>query len=267
MDLHKQCVRVSTGITLNVYHAGTGPDILLLHGTAGSAHDWYVQIRQLVAAGFRVTAPDGRGHGTSDRARDYSNAAITADAQALIHQCGLIQPLVIGFSMGGTQALQLACESPQLVRMVILEDPAILPVGRDEVAVNARRDAWARDLHQWLTMTHADLVAYKRGHTPHWSDTALHHWADARLQVDPQVLQWFDALRTPVWDWLTPIDVPMLLLSCEPNRGGVVQSDFLEALCTYMPHMTNVVIPNAAHEIHHDQPEAFMQAVLQFVRA
>lgn len=29
--------------------------------------------------------------------------------------------------------------------------------------------------------------------------------------------------------------------------------------------MTNVVIPNAAHEIHHDQPEAFMQAVLQWL--
>jgi pimeloyl-ACP methyl ester carboxylesterase len=87
------------------------------------------------------------------------------------------------------------------------------------------------------------------------------------LQVDPHVLQWLDALRTPVWDWLTPVDVPMLMLSCEPNRGGVVQQDFVDALCAYMPHMTNVVIPNAAHEIHHDQPEAFMQAVLQFVRA
>lgn len=61
MDLHKQCVRVSTGITLNVYHAGVGPDVLLLHGTAGSTHD----IRQLVEAGFRVTIPDGRGHGTT----------------------------------------------------------------------------------------------------------------------------------------------------------------------------------------------------------
>lgn len=261
-----QSVMLSTGVSLTVYQAGTGPDVLLLHGTAGSASDWSVQMMQLVSAGFRVTVPDGRGHGTSDRALDYSNDAIMHDAHALIEQLGLITPHVIGFSMGGTQGLALACAQPQLVRSLVLEDPAILPIGRDANAVNARRDAWARDLHQWLTMSHAELVAYKRGHTPHWSEDALHNWAYARRHVDPEVLQWLEALRTPVWDWLQPVAVPMLMLSCEPNRGGVVQKDFVDALCAYMPHMENVVIPHAAHEIHHDQPDAFIHAVRAFLK-
>lgn len=57
------------------------------------------------------------------------------DAQALIEQLGLI------------------------MRSLILEDPAFKPVGRDATAVNARRDAWVRNLHQWLTMTLDELVA------------------------------------------------------------------------------------------------------------
>lgn len=55
---------------------------------------------QLVAAGFRVTASDGRGHSDSDRATDYANTVIMHDAQALIEQLGLITPHVVGFSMG-----------------------------------------------------------------------------------------------------------------------------------------------------------------------
>lgn len=257
---------LASGVTLRVYQAGTGPDVLLLHGTAGSASDWQVQMEQLVAAGYRVTAPDGRGHGLSDRATDYSNTAITHDAQALIAQLGLATPHVIGFSMGGTQSLALACMAPHLVRSVVLEDPAIFPVGRDIHAINARRDPWDRDLRRWLTMSHEELVAYKRGHTPHWSEEAMHHWAYARRHVDPAVLQWLDALGTSVWDWIHPIQVPMLMLSCEPNRGGVVQKDFVDALCAYLPHMKNVVIAHAAHEIHHDQPDAFIHAVRAFLK-
>jgi fermentation-respiration switch protein FrsA (DUF1100 family) len=56
---------------------------------------------QLVAAGYRVTAPDGRGHGESDRASDYATATIGADAAALIVALGLDKPVVIGHSMGG----------------------------------------------------------------------------------------------------------------------------------------------------------------------
>jgi soluble epoxide hydrolase/lipid-phosphate phosphatase len=124
MQLTSQRVSLSTGVTLNVYQAGTGPDVLLLHGITGCGTYWSVQIAQLVAAGYRVTAPDGRGHGESDRASDYSTESIAADAAALIQQLGLNKPIVIGHSMGGAQSLMLACQHPELVGKVVLEDPA-----------------------------------------------------------------------------------------------------------------------------------------------
>lgn len=266
MQLIIHPVLLRTGVSLMVYQAGTGPDVLLLHGTAGSASDWHVQMAQLVAAGFRVTVPDGRGHGASDRAIDYANTAIMHDAYALIEQLALVTPHIIGFSMGGSQGLALACTHPSLVRSLILEDPAIFPVGRNIAEVNAVRDPWAHNLQQWSTMSQKELVAYKRQHTPHWSDDALQNWAYARLHVDPDVLKWLEALRIPVWDWIHPVDIPMLMLSCESHRGGVVKHDFVEALCAYMPHMEHVIVADADHEIHHDQPDAFMNAVLAFLR-
>lgn len=266
MQLSSQRVTLASGVTLNVYQAGQGPDVLLLHGITGCGTYWSVQMAQLVAAGYRVTAPDGRGHGESDRATDYATAVLAADAAGIIQQLGLNKPTVIGHSMGGAQSLYLASAYPELVGRVILEDPAVWPINGDTAYVKERRDPWEQGLRQWLTMSQADLVAFKRGEAPHWSDEALQSWAYAKLHNDPNVLQWLDELLTPVWAWLQPVAVPIHVLYCAPDSGGVVQAEFVAALQDFMPAMTSEVIPGAGHEIHHDQPEAFMRAVLAFIK-
>lgn len=266
MQLSSQRVTLNTGVALNVYQAGSGPDVLLLHGITGCGTYWSVQIAQLVAAGYRVTAPDGRGHGESDRASDYSTESIAADAAALIQHLGLTKPIVIGHSMGGAQSLMLTCMHPELVGKVVLEDPAIWPINGDEAYVKERRDPWEQGLRQWLTMSQADLVAFKRSEVPHWSDEALESWAYAKLHNDPLVLQWLNALLVPVWAWLKPVEVPIHILYCNPDKGGVVQKEFVDALIAKMPALSAEIIPDAGHEIHHDQPDAFMRAVLAYIK-
>lgn len=259
-------VPLSTGVTLTVHQAGSGPDVLLLHGITGCGLYWSVQIAQLVAAGYRVTAPDGRGHGTSDRARDYATSTIAADAAALISELGLVTPTVIGHSMGGAQSLFLASAHPELVSRVILEDPAVWPRGGDDAYVTGVRDPWKQGLQAWLGMRHADLVAFKRNEAPHWSDEALDSWATAKLQNDPEVLAWLDEIKTPVWQWLKKVSVPITMLYCEPEKGGVIGSDFAAELVTYMPNLTAVCIPAVGHEMHHDNPEAFISALRDAMR-
>lgn len=258
-------VALSTGVTLNVHQAGSGPDVLLLHGITGCGTYWSVQMAQLVAAGYRVTAPDGRGHGESDRASDYATATIGADAAALIVALGLDKPVVIGHSMGGAQSLALVSMHPELVSKVVLEDPAVWPMAGDEAYIAERRDPWIAGLRHWLTMSHAELVAFKRGEVPHWSDEALDSWAYAKLHNDPIVPIWLNSGKILLWDWLKPVDVPILVLYCEADKGGVVPAAFAEALVNYMPNLTAQIIPGVGHEMHHDNPAAFMAAVLAFM--
>ena len=259
-------VALSTGVTLNVHQAGSGPDILLLHGITGCGLYWSVQIAQFVAAGYRVTAPDGRGHGTSDRAADYSTAAIAADAAALITALRLDRPIVIGHSMGGAQSLRLVSDHPELVRAIVLEDPAVWPIGRDDAAVATVRDPWKQGLVAWTGMQQAALVAFKRSEAPHWSDEALDSWATAKRKNDPEVLRWLDEIKTPVWTWLKQVPVPITVLYCEPDKGGVIAAEFADALVKYMPNLTAVVIPGVGHEMHHDKPDAFFDAVMAALR-
>ena len=260
-------VALPTGVTLTVYQAGHGPDILLLHGTTGSGLYWSVQIDQLVAAGYRVTAPDGRGHGTSDRASDYSTAAIVADACALIGVLQLHKPIVIGHSMGGVQALNMAVHYPDLVACAILEDPALVLDPRDDAYVDSLRASWRNDLATWLPMSYAELVSFKRRDTPHWSDEAIRQWAYTKMQNDFNVLQWLDELKLPIRDWITPTTVPVHLLYCEPNTGGVVQPELITVLQQLIPLFSAEIIPHAGHYMRLDQPEAFFNAVMSFLQS
>jgi pimeloyl-ACP methyl ester carboxylesterase len=254
-------IALPTGVTLNVHFAGTGADVLLLHGITGCGLYWSVQMANLVAAGYRVIAPDGRGHGTSDRTADYATASIAEDAAALITELGLHKPTIIGHSMGGAQSLYLASEHPELVGRLILEDPAVWPQGGDDAYVAGVRDPWKQGLQAWVGLSQEALIAFKQNEAPHWSAEALDSWATAKRQNDPEVLAWLDEIKTPVWQWLNKVTVPITVLYCEPERGGVVGAAFAQELVGYMPHLNAVCIPGVGHEMHHDNPEAFISAV------
>ncbi|WP_308293750.1 alpha/beta fold hydrolase [Streptomyces sp. RK62] len=71
---------------------------------------------------WRVVAPDQRGHGFSGRGPDFSREGCIADATALLTHLGLERPVVLGHSLGGVNAYQLAARHPGLVSALVIED-------------------------------------------------------------------------------------------------------------------------------------------------
>ncbi|MEC9089358.1 MAG: alpha/beta hydrolase [Actinomycetota bacterium] len=99
------------------------PTLLFLHGGNQSAHSWDLVSLHL-ADRFHIIAPDQRGHGDSEWARDadYSSHAMAADAHAILSHFNIDQPIVIGHSMGGMNTLRLALEQPDLLDRLALVD-------------------------------------------------------------------------------------------------------------------------------------------------
>ena len=99
------------------------PTLLFLHGGNQSAHSWDLVSLHL-ADRFHIIAPDQRGHGDSEWARDadYSSHAMAADAHAILSHFNVDQPIVIGHSMGGMNTLRLALEQPDLLDRLVLVD-------------------------------------------------------------------------------------------------------------------------------------------------
>ncbi|MFG3532852.1 alpha/beta fold hydrolase [Streptomyces sp. NPDC047917] len=108
-----------------------GRPLLGLHGHLGEGADFAELARALSPDGWRVVALDQRGHGDSDRAKQYDRNGYLDDLSLLLTYLGLDhQPLpVLGHSLGAINAYYLAAAQPDAVSALInIDGPAHLPV-------------------------------------------------------------------------------------------------------------------------------------------
>lgn len=108
------------GTPIRYVQGGSGPDILLVHGSPGSVEDWEPVFEPL-SRRFRVTAFDRPGHGYSGGAERPHTPGDNADvARGLIHVLGLKDVVFVGHSFGGAIALDLAIRNPEEVRTFVV---------------------------------------------------------------------------------------------------------------------------------------------------
>jgi len=119
--------RVATGvnvpeITLSVHDAGAGPAVVLCHGFPELAYSWRHQFDALVAAGFRVIAPDQRGYGASDRPEPieaYDIHHLTSDLAGILDVLGIQRAVFAGHDWGGFVVWALPFLQPERVAGVV----------------------------------------------------------------------------------------------------------------------------------------------------
>jgi pimeloyl-ACP methyl ester carboxylesterase len=103
------------------------PPILLVHGWTCD-HTYFAPQAEHFAPNHRVVSVDLRGHGQSDKPeQDYTMAAFADDLAWLCGELGLSKPVVIGHSMGGVIALELAARHPDLPSAIVAVDSPLVP--------------------------------------------------------------------------------------------------------------------------------------------
>src|SRR5262249_45148495 len=123
-EVREGYAEVGDDVKLHYVEAGDGPLIVLLHGFPEFWYGWRLQIAPLVAAGFRVVAPDTRGYHLSSKPEDfkaYDVDLLAADIRGLIGELGAKSAMVVGHDWGGTIAWTTAMNHPEVVdRLAIL---------------------------------------------------------------------------------------------------------------------------------------------------
>ncbi|MFN2465144.1 MAG: alpha/beta fold hydrolase [Candidatus Dormibacteria bacterium] len=112
----------ANGLNFNVVDAGVGPAVLLLHGFPDSCHLWRHQLPALVAAGFRVVAPDLRGFGESDKPQEveaYAMGEILDDLRAILRTLGIPKVHVVGHDFGAAVAWMFTVVAPGKVDRLV----------------------------------------------------------------------------------------------------------------------------------------------------
>lgn len=105
---------------------GDGPPVVLVHGWCCDRSYFAPQAAHFVAQGRRVLAVDLRGHGESDKPHQpYPIGGFADDVAWLVERLGVAKPLVIGHSMGGIIAYDLAGRFPELASAIVMIDAAV----------------------------------------------------------------------------------------------------------------------------------------------
>ncbi|MBV8500342.1 MAG: alpha/beta fold hydrolase [Paucibacter sp.] len=106
------------GLAFNVLVEGEGPDVLLVHGFPDSHDVWRKQIPALVAAGYRVIAPDTRGCGDSEIApgvSDYGLGILVSDLAGILDALGIDKVRLVGHDWGAAIGWAFCMRHPQRV--------------------------------------------------------------------------------------------------------------------------------------------------------
>ena len=276
----------NAGVALHVAEDGNpdGPTVLVLHGITSCTTTWDWLVPHL-AADHRVLRLDFRGHGQSGRAEGtYHFPSYVSDAVAVCEQLAGGPCVILGHSLGGGTAAALAQQRPELVRGIVLEDPAL--AGRDQVQV-ARGDnslfvtfqlmRQSVPMMQQMGTTAEQLEAIVAqapgadgkplGESMH--PDALHAMAVGLLQLDATVLDpVLDASMVTAFDAHATIPVPTLVLAADgASPDAVVRAPDIALLAQHSPHAEVRIVAGAGHLIHDSlaHRETLLQAVLGFL--
>ncbi|MGA3057512.1 MAG: alpha/beta hydrolase [Candidatus Limnocylindrales bacterium] len=259
------------GVRLHYYRTGHGDKrpLVLVHGFSDSGLCWSRTAHDLEVE-YDVVMPDMRGHGLSARMRPGDDVDMAADLAGLIRGLGLKRPTVGGHSMGAAVTYQIGTRFPELAGALILEDPPwwlgrpVPPPGRFDEHPTSE---WAKGL---ASKTLEELLARYREEQPHWPEETVRLMAESKKQLDPAIVDTlFDKLNREGSDWLTTIqDItqPVLLLTANPELGGIVTPEVQARVRELNPRVTIVNVPDVGHLIRYDNYTAFMDALRAFLK-
>lgn len=117
------------GVTLHYEVVGEGKPVVLVHGNGEDHHLFDVEIEQLAAAGYKVYAPDSRGHGANEPLSEYHYADMAEDIYQFIKALDLGRPAFYGFSDGGIIGLLLILNHPDCLSALAISGTNLSPEG------------------------------------------------------------------------------------------------------------------------------------------
>ncbi len=256
--------RDGTGLSVCDY-GGAGVPLVLLHGLAGHGGEWADTARAQVSHA-RVLAPDGRGHGSSERfPRDVSRQSHVDDVAFLIEQFELGPVVLVGHSLGGVTAMLVAAERPDLLKGLV-----VVEAGPAEGTVESILDV-EEYLSVWPTPFDSRDAAERFFGGP---SLRARRWADGLEQRDDGLWPMFDrevigrTLRSAVgrdcWDKWNEIRSPALVVRAE--QGTLPAAEAAEMLGGNLAAEL-VVISGAGHDLHLDRPGEWNRALAAFLDA
>jgi pimeloyl-ACP methyl ester carboxylesterase len=263
----------TTANGINIYYEthGSGAPLVLISGLGYNLWQWHKMVPGL-AERFQVITFDNRGVGKTDKpAGPYSAAMLAADTASLLTSLNIPKAHIMGHSMGGFIAQEMALSYPEMVDKLILAStnfggPRHLPITPEAMAVLS-------------DVTSDPVTRFKNGlavsTAPGWSANnaaMIEEWLTWRIAnpIDPAAYQAQMAIGLSLLTEeacfeprLANIEAETLILFGEHDK--VVPPGNADLLAAKIPNSTIHLLPNAGHFFPIETPEAANEAITEFL--
>jgi len=244
------------GVDLQVVRRGSGPQILMLHGGEGPIDQFPFFDR--LAERYEIIQPVHPGFAGTPIPEHFDNLQDLIFLYLdLIDLLDLDETILLGFSMGGWAAAEIAVMNTQrFSKLVLVDSVGVKPGG-----------PFDRDIADVFALSPAEQIRIT-WHNPSkapdpatMTDDELQMLAAHRVALG--LYTWEPYMHNPKLPHrLHRIDIPTLLIWGESD--GIVSPEYGQAFCDMIPGASMVVIPNAGHAPQIEQPEKFVEHFLQF---
>ena len=242
--------------------AQDGSLVTFLHGLGSCGEDWLLQV-PVVARRHPILTLDLPGHGRSDALRGRpTTPAMARSVAGLLRELGAAPTHLVGLSLGGAVALQLAADEPRLVRSLIAVNTfARLRMGAGGMGRGLARLAL-------LGMGRMDWLGrwVAAGLFPRTEQEGMRRAAAERLASNPRSAYWRAILAAARFDLrsrLGQIAVPVLIIAGEDDTTVPLAAKV--ELAASIPSARLEIIPGSGHATPIDAHERFNALLLAFM--
>lgn len=256
-------------MTLALYHrvSGEGAPLVLLHGLFGSL-DNLNGVAHRLSSHFQVHALDLRNHGRSPHADSMSYADMAGDVLDYLDRQGIERCSLLGHSMGGKTAMQLALTAPLRMERLIVADiaPVSYPPHHDEIlaglaAVNPSALQSRGEADQIL----ADYVPELPVRQFLLKNLVRREGDGFAWRMNLPVIRRCYHQITLGQHGDAPFTGPVLFI--KGGNSNYIQARHREQVARLFPHAEVRIIPGTGHWLHAEKPEVFAALCERFLLA
>ncbi len=243
-----------------------GTPIIILHGLFGSSDNW-LTLGKILGETHRVCMLDARNHGQSPRSEIFDYNSMAADLKEFMDDYSIINPILIGHSMGGKTAMQFALNYPDSFSKMIVVDiaPKFYPVHHTMILQGLA----SIDLKTLKSRTEANDVLKRFEENEGvrqfllknlWRNPEKNNEFDWRLNV-PVIAKNIDVIGFELSNEKA-VEKPVLFI--RGSESYYIQDEDERKIWELFPDYELVTIEEAGHWVQADQPKEFLQIVQRF---
>lgn len=246
---------------------GRGTPLLLVNGLGSDRSEWLFQLPEF-SKGFLVITFDNRGAGGSDAPPGpYTTAQMADDAAALLAHLGVGRAHILGVSLGGMIAQEVALRHPDRVDRLILACTAPGGKGSLRPAPEVLRSfalSPGTGLEEAVRRIVPLLYSEKYRHDhPGEIEEFVRRRLARPICAQSHAWQLAAAVGHAAWDRLSEIRVPTLVITGDADR--VVPPENSRRIARRLPGAKLVILPGAPHRLFAENADAFNREVVSFL--